>query len=108
MWPRLVVGGVAAWAFSASAALLPGPAEAVECWRGWGYWIDARTRAYKSGELLLVTKGPAVWRPGHAVELYVLDRTTGRIARDVPPITLIPANPRTYYRGRSNYVDGSG
>ncbi|MFQ6018306.1 MAG: hypothetical protein ACE5KF_08920, partial [Kiloniellaceae bacterium] len=21
---------------------------------------------------------------------------------------LIPANPRTYYRGRSNYVDGSG
>ncbi len=83
-------------------------AEPIECWRGWGYRMDRTTRSYKSGELLLVTRGPAVWGPGRPVELYLLDRASGRISPDTPPITVIPLAPRARYRGRSNYVDGQG
>ena len=82
------------------------PAAAVECWRGWGYWVDGTSRAYKSGEMLLVTRGPANWAPGAAVTLYTLDRATGRLDPEVPPIAAIPLNPRTYYRGNLNYADG--
>ncbi len=81
-------------------------AETVECWRGWGYLSDPETQAYTSGEMLLVTRGAADWRAGLPVELYHLDRTTGAIAAGRPAMTVIPANPRLYYRGRSNYVDG--
>ena len=90
------------------AALVPAFAEPVECWRGWGYRTDRITRTYKSGELLLVTRGPAVWAPGQPVVLYLLDRASGRIAPDTPPMTVTPLAPRVYYRGRSNYVDGQG
>lgn len=85
--------------------LWPAAAGAVECWRGWGYWVDARTRAYKSEELLLVTKGPADWSSGQPVRLYLLDRATGRIATEQAPIVAIPLDPRSYYRGNLNYVD---
>ncbi len=61
------------------AAQVWAPAWAVECWRGWGYRVDPGTRAYKSEELLLVTKGPATWRTGVSVELHRLDRASGAI-----------------------------
>ena len=80
--------------------------ETVECWRGWGYLSDPDTRAYASEELLLVTRGGADWRPGLPVELYQFDRATGAIVADRPVMTVIPTNPRLYYRGRTNYVDG--
>ena len=57
---------------------------------------------------MLVTKGPATWRVGVPVELHQLDRATGAIATDVTPLTVVPASARTYYRGKSNYVDGRG
>ncbi len=81
-------------------------AEMVECWRGWGYLSDRDSKAYASGELLLVTRGAADWRPGLPVALYQLDRATGAILAGQPAMTVIPANPRVYYRGRTNYVDG--
>ncbi len=80
--------------------------ETVECWRGWGYLSDPDTQAYASGELLLVTRGAADWRAGLPVALYQLDRATGTIMAERPAMTVIPAHPRLYYRGRSNYVDG--
>jgi len=83
-------------------------AEPVECWRGWGYRVDKQTRTYKSEELLLVTKGPADWRPGQEVVLYVLDRASGRIAPEQAPIAIVPINSRSYYRNNLNYVDGEG
>ena len=92
---------LAAW----SAAPARG-VETVECWRGWGYLSDPDTQAYASGELLLVTRGAADWRAGLPVELYQLDRATGTIMAGRPAMTVIPAHPRLYYRGRSNYVDG--
>ena len=78
----------------------------VECWRGWGYLADPDTQAYASGEMLLVTRGAAEWRAGLPVALYQLDRATGSIVAGQPAMTVIPANPRVYYRGRTNYVDG--
>ena len=83
-------------------------AEPTECWRGWGYRMDRTTRTYKSGELHLVTRGPAVWGPGRPVDLYLLDRASGQISPDTPPITVIPVAPRARYRGRTNYIDGQG
>ncbi len=80
--------------------------ETVECWRGWGYLSDRDTQAYVSGELLLVTRGAADWRAGLPVALYRLDRATGTIMAERPAMTVIPAHPRLYYRGRTNYVDG--
>ncbi len=80
--------------------------ETVECWRGWGYLSDPDTRAYASEELFLVTRGAADWRAGLPVELYQFDRATGAIVADLPVMTVIPTNPRLYYRGRTNYVDG--
>jgi hypothetical protein len=91
---------------AASPAAPAGGVETVECWRGWGYLSDPVTRAYASGEMLLVTRGAADWRAGLPVVLYHLDRTTGSIAAGRPAMTVIPTNPRLYYRGRSNYVDG--
>jgi len=85
-----------------------GAAEPVECWRGWGYRVDKQTRTYKSEELLLVTKGAAGWQPGQEVTLYVLDRASGQIAPEAPPIAVVPLNPRSYYRKNLNYVDGEG
>ena len=91
------------------AALSAAPAggvETVECWRGWGYLSDPVTQAYASEEMLLVTRGAAEWRAGLPVVLYHLDRRTGTIQAGRPAMTVIPAHPRVYYRGRSNYVDG--
>ena len=84
----------------------PAAASAAECWQGWGYWVDARTRAYKSEELLLVTDGAADWTPGRVVILRILDRATGRIDSGLPPLSATPIDPRAYYRGSTNYVGG--
>ena len=100
----------AGFALLALIAALPSAAArgvgTVECWRGWGYLSDPDTQAYVSGEMLLVTRGAADWRAGVPVVLYRLDRRTGTIQADRPAMTVIPAHPRLYYRGRSNYVDG--
>ena len=55
-----------------------------------------------------MTRGAATWKAGRPVELHRLDRASGRIDPDQAPITVIPVNPGTYYRGRSNYVAGRG
>ena len=83
-----------------------GAAMAAECWQGWGYWVDAQTRAYKSKEMLLVTAGAADWTPGRVVTLRVLDRASGRIDPAVPPLNARPLDPRAHYRGTTTYVDG--
>ncbi len=99
--------GIALLAFATLAAAPPASgAEMIECWRGWGYLSDPDTQAYASEELLLVTRGAADWRAGLPVVLYRLDRASGTISADRPAMTVIPANPRVYYRGRTNYVDG--
>lgn len=88
----------------ATSAQEPPVGQKTECWRGWGYILDGESRAYKSQEMLVVTLGPTLWEAGQPVELFVLDRASGHIS-EVPPIRVIPENPRTYYRGRLNYVD---
>ena len=70
------------------------PALAVECWTGWGYWVEPGTRAYQGPRLLLVTRGPASWIPGRAEQLYLLDPTKGGIQEGEAPLTVIPQLPR--------------
>ena len=94
---------VAAAVAVAQAQTAPG-GTATECWRGWGYILDGQSRAYKSNEMILVTLGPTLWEAGRPVELFLLDRASGHIS-ELPPIRVIPENPRLYYRGRLNYVD---
>jgi hypothetical protein len=97
----VLIAFFAVWSIAPARA-----AETIECWRGWGYLSDPSTKTYTSDEMLLVTRGAADWRAGLPVELYRLDRATGTILADRPAMTVIPFNPRVYYRGRSNYVDG--
>jgi hypothetical protein len=106
-WTRARRAGFALLALIAALSAAPaGGVETVECWRGWGYLSDPVTQAYASEEMLLVTRGAAEWRAGLPVVLYHLDRRTGTIQAGRPAMTVIPAHPRVYYRGRSNYVDG--
>jgi len=77
------------------------------CWRGWAYWVDGQTGAYKSKEMLVVTRGARELAPGQSIKLFHLNRQTGQIEQNLAPIVATPVNPRTYFRGRSNYVDGT-
>jgi hypothetical protein len=77
---------------------------ATQCWRGWGYLLDGQTGGYKSQEMLLVTIGAPIWEVGRPVELYLLDRASGLIS-EMPSFTIVPENPRQYFRGRLNYMD---
>ncbi|MEO3430265.1 hypothetical protein AAFN88_15505 [Pelagibius sp. CAU 1746] len=99
---------VCALAVALAAAPLPGEAQehtpATECWRGWGYLLDGATGGYKSQEMLLVTIGAPVWDVGRPVELFLLDRASGLIS-EMPSFTILPENPRQYFRGRLNYMD---
>lgn len=81
-----------------------GPAGAVECWTGWGYWVDPWTQGYKSERLLLATKGPASWAWGRSVTLHVLDETEGGIDQRLPPLTVFPGKPRISTRQGLTYV----
>ena len=90
----------------ASSNLAAQAASETQCWRGWGYWVDGATRAYKSEELLLVSRGDVAWNLDRPVTLYLLDRSSGEIRRDHPPIVVVPPLPRAQYNGRVNYVDG--
>jgi hypothetical protein len=108
--PRLALGlalGLTC-ALAAVAAPAPGSAQekapATECWRGWGYLLDGQTGGYKSQEMLLVTIGAPLWEVGRPVELFLLDRASGLIS-EMPSFTIVPENPRQYFRGRLNYVD---
>lgn len=96
---------VLAMAVLLSIASTRAAAPPIECWRGWGYWVDANTRAYKSDEMLFVTRGAADWAPGVTVRLYRLDRASGRIDDGEPAIAVNPVVARTYYRGTTNYVN---
>ncbi len=106
--PRALVMLCLACALAAVAAPLPGKAQdrspATECWRGWGYLLDGKTGGYKSQEMLLVTIGAPVWEVGRPVELFLLDRASGLIS-EMPSFTIMPENPRQYFRGRLNYMD---
>ena len=70
-----------------------------------GPWVVAGDR---SGRARCSSSGisAADWRAGLPVEVYQFDRVTGAIVADRPVMTVIPTNPRLYYRGRTNYVDG--
>ncbi len=81
-------------------------AAAVECWTGWGYFVEPGTHVYKSERFLISTAGAVVWRPGQTVALYILDEATGAIRQDLEPISVIPRNPRFSRQEGLPYVNG--
>ena len=80
------------------------PAGAVECWTGWGYWVDPWTQGYKSERLLLATKGPASWAWGRPVTLHVLDQAAGGFDSRWPPLRVFPGAPRFSIQQGLTYV----
>ena len=85
-----------------------GAATAVECWTGWGYWIEPTTQGYASERFLIATKGPAAWLPGQPVVLYILDGRKGGIREDLGSITLVPGSLRFVQNQRLPSVTGRG
>ena len=69
------------------------PAWGAECWQGWGYMVEPRTLAYKSGQSLYVTDGPADWQSRKWIRLYPIDQATGRRITNRKPIFIRPSNP---------------
>ncbi len=80
--------------FLAPAAVsIPVPAWSAECWQGWGYMVEARTLAYKSGQSLYVTDGPVDWQSRKWIRLYPIDQGTGRRVTTKKPFFIRPTNP---------------
>ena len=69
------------------------PAWGAECWQGWGYMVEAKTLAYKSGQSLYVTNGPADWQSRKWIRLYPIDQATGRRITNKKPLYIRPTNP---------------
>jgi hypothetical protein len=73
--------------------LLPGTALGAECWQGWGYYVEPKTLAFKSGQTLYVTDGPMDWGRHEWVKLYPIDPKTGRRDRKRQSVLVRPAKP---------------
>jgi hypothetical protein len=82
--------GVALLAFSMAVA---GAAKAAECWQGWGYYVEPKTLAFKSGQTLYVTDGPMNWNRQEWVKLYPIDPKTGKRDRKREPVVVRPSRP---------------
>jgi len=85
---RLLGGAGLAFGLLASCA-----ASAAECWQGWGYFVEPKTLAFKSGQTLYVTDGPMDWDRREWVKLYAVDPNTGRRDRKRPPVVVRPSRP---------------
>lgn len=74
-------------------ALSASPARAVECWQGWGYLVEPRSMAFKSGQSLYVTEGAVNWSNPSWVRLYRVDPSTGLRLTKEKPINIRPRKP---------------
>lgn len=79
------------------------PASAKECWQGWGYLVEPRSMAYKSGQELYVTDGPVDWSDRNWVRLYRIDPSTGRRVTEGKSIHIRPSQP--VQKGSRNWAD---
>jgi len=73
--------------------LLPGAAAGAECWQGWGYYVEQKTLAFKSGQTLYVTDGPMDWNRREWVKLYPIDPRTGKRDGKHKPVLVRPTEP---------------
>ena len=80
--------------------LMPGAALAADCWQGWGYYVESKTLAFKSGQTLYVTDGPMDWNRREWVKLYPIDPKTGKRDRKRKPVVVRPTKPSTQGGGQ--------
>ena len=78
----------------------PGAAWGAECWQGWGYFVEPKSLAFKSGQTLYVTDGPMNWDRHEWVKLYPIDPNTGRRDKKRPPVLVRPNQPSTQGGGQ--------
>ena len=74
-------------------ALLAAPASATECWQGWGYLVEPKSLAFKSGQTLYVTDGAVDWQSREWVRLYPIDPKSGRRDEKAKPVSIKPTRP---------------
>lgn len=77
------------------------PAEAAECWQGWGYLVERKTLAFKSEQSLYVTDGPVEWDRRQWIRLYAVDSKTGRRIPKKRPVLIRPSRP--FQKGSGNW-----
>lgn len=90
---RSTVRGLLGAAAILFGVLLPVTAAAAECWQGWGYYVEPKTLAFKSGQTLYVTDGPIFWDRHEWVKLFPIDPKTGRRDRKREPVVVRPSKP---------------
>lgn len=83
---------VAAAAFPL-ALMFPGTVGAVECWQGWGYFVEPGSLAFKSSQTLYVTDGPVDWDGHDWIRLYPIDPDTGLRDSKRKPVLVRPKQP---------------
>lgn len=76
-----------------AGVLLAGPASATECWQGWGYLVEPKSLAFKSGQTLYVTGGAVDWQSKEWVRLYPIDPKSGRRDEKAEPVSIKPTRP---------------
>lgn len=75
------------------AALTCGGARGAECWQGWGYFVEPKTLAFKSGQTLYVTNGAVDWDSRAWIKLVPIDPVTGRRDEKRQPVLVRPNRP---------------
>ena len=83
-----------------TAMLLPNAAAGAECWQGWGYFVEPKTLAFKSGQTLYVTAGPMSWNRREWVKLHPIDPKTGLRDPKRQPVLVRPSKPSTQGGGQ--------
>jgi hypothetical protein len=73
--------------------LMPGAATAADCWQGWGYYVESKNLAFKSGQTLYVTDGPMDWNRREWVKLYPINPKTGKRDGKGKPVLVRPTKP---------------
>jgi hypothetical protein len=75
---RSLIRPAFAMAVLVAGATFPFGARSAECWQGWGYFVEPKSLAFKSGQTLYVTDGPVDWGSREWIKLIPIDPATGR------------------------------
>lgn len=89
-----------------AGAAFAADARSAECWQGWGYLVEPKSLAFKSGQTLYVTDGPVDWDSRAWIKLFPVDPKTGRRDKTRPHVVVRPNRPSQQGGGEwGNVVD---
>jgi hypothetical protein len=103
---RSIIRPALAMTVLVAGAMFPAGARSAECWQGWGYFVEPKTLAFKSGQTLYVTDGPVDWGSREWIKLIPVDPNTGRRDEKRQPVLVRPNRPSPQGGGQwGNVVD---